>query len=121
VAFLGNEFADDGTTVSTARRVGSFSRTRGQAKGIGSLGRCRRAGGGTRWLTGAGLSDVGPQGGIRIRPDEQWSLPMVIRTGPAWGLSVAHAPYGTVHTTRSPTLRATNYDSRGCCSPSCLG
>ena len=33
MAFLGDEFADDGTTVSTARRVGSFSCNPGAGQG----------------------------------------------------------------------------------------
>ena len=37
-----------------------------------------RDGGGTRWLTGVGLSDGVPQGAIEIGPDEQGAFPRVI-------------------------------------------
>jgi len=73
---------------------------------------------GQRRLTGVGPSDVGPQGGIGIRPDEQGALPRVIRKRPAWGISVAYAPFGTVDTTRPPTiLRSTTKTPEGTALP----
>jgi len=49
------------------------------AMATGSDEQFRRAGGSTRWLTGAHLSDIRPQGGIEIRPDGQEAPLRVIR------------------------------------------
>ena len=62
-------------TAPIAWRDGSFSRDPKADQGDRIAWTVSGDSGDTRRLTGVGLSDVGPQGWIEIRPDEQGALP----------------------------------------------